>query len=132
MGTFKASEFNVKEYTGKPFVYGMDDCYSLIMAYYKKELGIELPKIENTEGWWDEGKNLYLDSMASAGFSSVENIEKHDILLINLMSPVPNHAAIYLGDEKILHHVTGRLSRVEPISGFWLKNIHTIARHTRK
>ena len=28
-------------------------------------------------------------------------------ILMNLVSPLPNHAAIYMGDQQVLHHVQG-------------------------
>ena len=42
-----------------------------------------------------------------------------DAFLLAVRSVVPNHAAVYLGDNKILHHVLGRLSNLENYGGMW-------------
>ena len=131
MGSFKAQKFDVSKYIGKEFDYGRQDCYTLLINYYRDELGVKVPKIENLEGWWDRGENLYVDSMQEAGYISVpfSDLQENDILLIKLFTSVPSHAAIYVGDNHILHHAVGRLSTLEPLKGMWIKNIHTIARY---
>jgi cell wall-associated NlpC family hydrolase len=55
---------------------------------------------------------LYLDNFAAEGFRKipVEEVQRGDLILMNLVSPLPNHAAIYMGDQQVLHHVQGRLS----------------------
>ena len=134
MGIFETQKFDVNKYIGKEFVYGSQDCYTLFINYYQDELGISIPKIENTEGWWETENSLYVDNLADAGFEVVDikDIKENDLLLICLMSKVPSHAAIYLGDGFILHHAVDRLSTIQPLTGFWLKNLHTIARYTGK
>lgn len=129
MGIFEAQNIEPRKYIGRPFKYGTSDCCSLLIEFYEKELGIVIPKVHNVEGWWEEGENLYVDNIAASGFEEVVDIQIYDVILIKLMSSVPNHAAIYLGDGNILHHVTGRLSSIVPLTGFWLKNISIIARY---
>mgnify|MGYP003704446663 CR=1 FL=1 len=81
------------------------------------------------------GQNLYLDNFGSAGFEALgsvqsEDMEVGDVLLMQVASPVPNHAAIYLGDGLILHHLQGRLSSRDVYGGYWQKiTTHTL-RHT--
>lgn len=115
---------------GRQFVHGSSDCFGLVRDYYIRELGITLPNIQREDNWWNKGKNLYMDNYVDAGFERVEGEpEKHDMLLLQLKSPVPNHAAIYLGERKILHHVFGRLSSIEAYAGFWSFNTIAIMRH---
>ena len=54
-----------------------------------------------------------------------------DIILMNIESPVPNHAAIYLGENVILHHVTNRLSSrdVYKWGGYYHKMTAKVLRH---
>jgi cell wall-associated NlpC family hydrolase len=116
---------------GRQFCHGVNDCYTLIRDYYKRELGTQLPDFHREDHWWGHGQNLYLDGYASAGFKKIEDgsLNKHDVLLLQLRSPVPNHSAIYLGDGKILHHLFGRLSTIEAFDGYWAFNSVATLRH---
>lgn len=133
MGLPKTQKFKVDKYKGKPYVYGVSDCFTLIKKYYKEELNISIPDYEYSEEWWKKGQSLYLENMKNAGFEKIkiENIKPNDILLIKIQTKEPCHAAIYLGDEKILHHVVNRLSNVEELSGYWYLNAVCAARYIK-
>ena len=79
---------------------------------------------ERRDEWWKIGENLYLDNFEKAGFrkTSLDKLQKGDVILMTINSPVPNHGAVYLGDNMILHHVHGRLSTRDIFGGYWLKN----------
>lgn len=115
---------------GRTFVHGVIDCYTLAVDYYKQELDIELPHFERNENWWNTGENLYVDNFEKAGFIRVSDApRKHDAFLMQIRSPVPNHAAVYLGDELILHHMHSRLSTRDNYGGYWQKATVIHLRH---
>ena len=119
---------------GRPYVHGVLDCYQIVVDYYKRELDIELPYFKRADSWWHKGENLYLDNFGKAGFKKVggedlEDIRKHDVLLIQMASPVPNHAAVYIDNNMILQHVHGRLSSRDVYGGYWRKSTTHVLRH---
>lgn len=114
---------------GRPFYHGVLDCYSLIRDYYDWELGKALPDFERNDDWWHHNKNLYIENFGKAGFRKVEALEVNDVILMQVQSPVVNHGAIYLGNDKILHHLHGRLSCRDVYGGYWRKVTHCIVRH---
>jgi proteasome lid subunit RPN8/RPN11 len=97
---------------GRQFVHEVTDCYSLIRDYYQQELGIPLKDYARDHEWWRKGQNLYRELFDDAGFDAValENLREHDVILMRLASKVDNHGAIYLGNNRILHHPMTRLS----------------------
>lgn len=109
---------------GREFSHGVLDCYTLIRDYYIEKLNIDLGYFFREEKWWDKGKNLYLDNAESSNFVVVPEPKLHDILLMQIGSAVPNHAAIWLGDGTILHHQTGRLSSID-VYGGWYRKVTT-------
>ena len=110
---------------GRPFIYGVLDCYTLARDYYARECGWELPQLSYPPKWWETGANLYVEGYAAAGFVAVQGPpQKHDALLMRIASPVPNHAAVFLGGNKILHHIQGRVSTREVFGG-WYRRAHT-------
>ncbi len=126
----EAGEINVFEpsgyeapLVGREWAHGSLDCYGVIRDFYARELGIDLPNFERHDGWWNDGhSNLYLDHFAEAGCVPVpegEPMQRGDILLFQIRSGngVPNHAAVYLGDGRILHHQYGRLSTIDIYGG---------------
>lgn len=118
-------------YVGRVFAHGVVDCYSLCRDWYERELGLHLSDYDRRDQWWEHGENLYLDNFQKEGFRviPVEELQRGDALLIQLSSSVPNHAAIYLGDQMILHHVQGRLSSRDVFGGYYLKNVACALRH---
>lgn len=116
---------------GRSFSYGVLDCYALVRDYYQRELGIDLIDLDRVDGWFLRGENLLLDNLDKAGFVEVDHDEMrpHDVLLMQVASPVPNHVAVYLGDQVILQHCMGRLSGREVYGGYWQRCVLKVVRH---
>jgi proteasome lid subunit RPN8/RPN11 len=114
---------------GREFSHGVLDCYALIRDYYSQELGVDLPNFERDDDWWLKGGNLYLDNFSKADFVRVDTLEKHDVLLMQIGAPIPNHAAVYAGENQIIHHCAHRLSSRDVFGGIWHKCTTHILRH---
>lgn len=114
---------------GREFLHGVLDCFTLIQDYYEQEVGIKLETPHRDNDWWHKGQNLYLDNATKWGFVRVDIPKQHDILLMQVSSPVPNHGVIWLGDGKILHHNTNRLSSRDVYGGWYRKITTHIFRH---
>jgi cell wall-associated NlpC family hydrolase len=118
------------EYVGRPFLHGLFDCYTLIRDYYKRSFGIHLPtNIQRNWEWWTQGENLYVENAKSFEFEEVTDVKKHDVLIMKIGSPVPNHGAIYLGNGKILHHLAGRFSTIQELTSTYKHKIAVVYRN---
>ncbi|MCI8210773.1 hydrolase Nlp/P60 [Pseudomonas sp. S25] len=117
---------------GRKFAHGVHDCLSIILDFYRREMGIELGNYDREDGWWERGGNLYLEHLPEAGFERVGSPEHGDIVLMQVRSTVPNHAGIYLADGvlktepehypapgTILHHLYGRDSKRDNFGGYF-------------
>jgi proteasome lid subunit RPN8/RPN11 len=115
---------------GREWSHGVLDCYAIICDWYQQERGITLLDFERHDDWWHNGGNLYADNYGKAGFVAVsDDLQAGDVLLMQIMSPVTNHAAIYLGDGLILHHLQGRLSSRDVYGGYWQKHTTHVLRY---
>lgn len=117
---------------GREFKHAKTDCYTLFRDVYHL-CGIELPDFDREDDWWHNGQNLYLDLLPKNGFELVEaeNLQEGDVIIICLGSSTPNHAAIYVGNQQILHHCPNRLSKRDLYGGFWLDYTHSIWRYKK-
>lgn len=114
---------------GKDFLYGTDDCFSLVRGFYKENYDIYITNYATPNGWWNEGENFYMNLFKQEGFYILDDLDElieGDVLLIALGAKVASHAAVYIGDNKIVHHPVGRKSCVDVYKGLW-KNC-TLAR----
>jgi proteasome lid subunit RPN8/RPN11 len=118
----------IKPLLGREFKHGETDCLTIVRDAYMLA-GIDLPDYERQDDWWHNGQNLYLDLLPKNGFEQVRDIQEGDVILVCLGSTTPNHAAIYIGNQFILHHCPNRLSKRDLYDGFWLKYTHSIWRH---
>jgi proteasome lid subunit RPN8/RPN11 len=105
---------------GREFRWGVQDCYTLIRDWYREERGVDLPDFARRADDFQAGRDLYRDGFPRAGFAEVAGPpEPGDVLLFRLSSPVPDHGAVYLGADRMLHHMAGRLSTREDWGGWW-------------
>ena len=121
----------VIDYIGRTYSYTVQDCFTLIQDYYKQEYNIVLegpPRDDPRDPLL--GAGLYRQFL-DYGFKEIalEELRKGDCLIICNSSSEPNHAAIYLEGNIILHHPHGRLSCREVLGNFWLKNTWKCVRH---
>lgn len=118
-------------YVGREFSHGIVDCYSLVRDFYKREFKLQLNDYNRRDQWWEKGENMYLDNFAKEGFkeTTLEQIAYGDLFLMQLESPVPNHAGIYLDNGIVLHHVQGRLSSRDVYGGYYQKVTAKVLKH---
>jgi proteasome lid subunit RPN8/RPN11 len=102
------------------FRYGVTDCYSVVRDWYRLK-GITIKDYPRSNNWWLQGKNMYEELYSDAGFHILEHdaeIKEGDIALMRVGQGFEalNHAAVYVGNDCILHHLASRLSRIEPLN----------------
>ena len=116
---------------GRQFAHGITDCYALVRDFYARELGIRLSQYGREDDWWEKGQDLYsLERLRAEGFNLFDGEPRRgDMVLMQIRSPVPNHAGVLLGDGQMLHHLHGRLSDVVPYGGMWAERTRYIVRH---
>jgi proteasome lid subunit RPN8/RPN11 len=120
---------------GRQFSHGVLDCYRLIVDWYQQERSITLPHFPRADEWWNDGKSdLYTEGYPQAGFAQLPEgaaLEPGDVILMQIRSTnqVPNHAAIYLGDGLMLHHLYGRLSSRDVFGGYWAECARAFLRY---
>lgn len=118
-------------YEDRVYIYGVTDCFTLIRDYFRNNYGIYLPSnIDRSFGWWFMGRDLYTDNFASYGFQETRDyIKKDDVLIFRFDTGAPSHAAIYMGDGMMLHHMLGRFSCIEPYDGSYKMNLVGVLRY---
>ena len=115
---------------GRQFKHGVLDCYAIIRDFYKEEYNIDLPDFERQEEWWKKGDNLYLENIKNAGFKLYDGpIERGDVILMQIGAKVINHAAVYLGNDQIIHHLSNQLSTRDVYGGQWRKCTRSVIRY---
>ena len=114
---------------GQEWDYGKQDCYTLVQQYYAK-LGVQLRDFGRPEdlGTTD---SIFLKHAKSLGFKQVElnNRQESDVLLMRLGTRTPMHAAIYVGNDRILHQRMDSISAIEPLRQYYWKRPVAAFRH---
>ena len=109
---------------GRPWVWGVTDCWSLVRDWYKEEKNIILRDWDRPTTPQQFLKKPLFESCAwRTGFRELRINEKlinGDVLLMSILSPTLNHVAIFL-DGDVLHHLADRISCKEPYNQWLLK-----------
>lgn len=133
-------ENNPEPLIGRHFIYGYHDCGSLVRDWFWMERGIRIPDFDRDPEWKPglPHKDLYTDIIKPAGFAEVplKDLKAGDVLLMSLAGPHAHHAAVYLGDGKILHQLnapSGRhLSGVHDLHGVWDRAVRKVVRYQQE
>lgn len=130
-GDMRIVEPSTRPLIGRPWSLGSYDCWGLIMAWHKEQ-GIELPDFRKDYEWWkpEHGENLYQDFYQEAGLVATgKDPEPGDVIIMQLQADVWNHGGIYLGDNQMMHHLSGRLSTTDIYSGWYQEKTVLVCRH---
>jgi len=127
---FSFVEPKLKDYLNKDYNIGKSDCYTLVIDYFRDELGVKLKDYERKGEWWKESPNLILDNFKKEGGIAVDfkDIKRNDVVAFNLGGAVC-HFAIYLGDGMYLHHPYNEKSIISEIDEKYIKKISLVIRH---
>ncbi len=109
---------------GREWAWGVTDCYTLVRDWYKEKLNINLIDWHRPTTLEEFNKNPMFEKCAEeTGFRELRSDEKlinGDLLFMSILSNNLNHVAIFV-DGDVLHHLTDRLSCIEPYSEWLLK-----------
>lgn len=117
------------QYLNRPFMWFVNDCYTLVQDWYRFERGIEL--MDHADDF--DPANMQIFSgifepyIAQAGFVEVTSGQPKfgDLLLLSAMGMLNNHLGIY-DDGRVIHQLG--LSVAEPYEAF-LGKIHKVLRY---
>ena len=108
---------------GRQWVWGITDCWSLVRDWYKENKNIELRDWDRPTTPEEFLKNPLFEQCAwRTGFRKLrydERLENGDVLAMSILGNGLNHVAIFINGD-VLHHLTDRLSCIEPYSE-WLQ-----------
>lgn len=121
-------------YTGRPYVFGVFDCWLLCRDYLQREFSISLDPLPalHVINWFDSEVNILADNYPSQNLVRMAPgtpLQRGDILFMQLGARMPDHCAVYAGDGLILHHLTDRLSCHGVYGGQWEKHTTHHLRH---
>ena len=109
---------------GREWVWGVTDCWSLVVDWYKEEKKIELLDYQRPAKVEDFlADPVFERHLPSRGFRLLtpdEELINGDVLAMSIFGQGLNHVAIFL-DGDVLHHLADRLSCKEPYSPWLLK-----------
>jgi proteasome lid subunit RPN8/RPN11 len=120
------------ELEGMHFIWGFQDCYGLVRAYYRQEQKLYLNDYDRDENFEENHNDIIVKNFEKEGFKIIDNIaniQNGDALIFKTVHALPQHLAIFVGDSKMLHHPQNALSRIDAFSDRWMSRIHLILRH---
>ena len=108
---------------GRQWVWGVTDCWTLVRDWYKENKNIELRDWDRPTTPEEFLENPLFEQCAwRTGFRKLrydERLENGDVLAMSILGNGLNHVAIFINGD-VLHHLTDRLSCIEPYSE-WLQ-----------
>lgn len=116
----------IADLIGRDFRPNIYDCYTLLRDKYRLENITTLPIFPREGFWWDKKGDMLSRNFEKAGFVEIDRtqLRKNDVILDSINAPrnnkVLNHVMIVLGNGQILHHLSKRLSKPDPIQP-WIK-----------
>lgn len=119
---------------GRPFELGRFDCFTIVRDFYRDNFGIEICNYARPKDWSSDKVDIMGLAHEREGFSKVENwtirdLRPGDLLCIAIGTSAPNHFAVYVGDNKIIHHLSNSLSTDETLRDFYRMTTCYVLRH---
>ncbi len=124
-------QLETQPFVGRPFIYGIYDCFSLVRDWYRVQHNIIFRDFARKADWWLLGENMYVDHFKECGFFQVseQDLRPGDAFMSRFArGDTTQHAGIYLGGNQVLHHLISKSSRRDTLSS-WAKYVTHWVRH---
>lgn len=119
---------------GQIWHWGTQDCYETVRTHYRQQKGVYLGDYDRDETFEGAAFSAITQYVTAEGFTPVSDpslMRADDVLLFQTLGGAyPHHLGVYLGEQMVLHHPLGGLSRRDPLDGKWLKRVHQVLRYT--
>ena len=122
-------------YQGKAFKEGWQDCMTTASNLYTEYAGLAIRDYARPSLWYMHPQFDFVDQFCTQeGFVQVTSnpnaARVGDLIVMSLgRTTVANHMGVYVGGNKILHHLTGLKSVVEEYTPRWRSRVMGIYRH---
>ena len=121
---------------GRPWNYGVYDCYSAVRDWYYQEMGLEMADYpRQVEGEWSAPHFTHFeDNFAAEGFVKLppgSDLIRGDVILFRIRNQhACNHVAVVEDPSSNLlyQHLVGRLSGTTSYSGYFRENTCMVVR----
>lgn len=119
---------------GKRFAWGTSDCLSLFRDFYIDNFGITITNYARPTNWSSDKLDLMRLCYEREGFEMLTNLKLRDIrpadvLCLSIGEHNPNHFAIAVEEDQLLHHLYGRTSVCDTLTPMWFDKAAFILRH---
>lgn len=117
---------------GRNFCWGENDCFSSIEIYYRQVLGIYIKDFDRDETWQQNPSDFVRSQVYENEFEIVSDlgvIKLHDILVFSNQYGIAKHFAVFIGNSRVLHHYSNRLSTIDFLSSLSNNRLTYIIRH---
>lgn len=114
---------------GLPWQYGINDCFSLVRRYYALA-GVMLPDFERPKEL-QTSSSIFLEQAGALGFreTALSDLRADDVLIMRLGTDAPMHAAIYVGNQQILHQRMNSVSGIEALTRYYRMKTAAVFRY---
>jgi cell wall-associated NlpC family hydrolase len=117
-----------------PFIWGAQDCLSLFRRFYADNFGISIRNYARPIDWSSDRLDLMGLCYEREGFEKItewkaKDVRPGDVLCMSIGESNPNHFAIAVGNDWLVHHLSGRMSSKEVFRDFWRNHTSYILRH---
>jgi len=115
---------------GRSWKWGTSDCWTLVIDYFA-EKGLTIKNWTRPNKPEDILTNGILERIIpESGFKIVEDeMQVGDLLLMKFVGPDPDHVAIYIGEQMVVHHLSGKLSSRDLYNQFLIDSTVKRYRH---
>jgi len=107
-----------KAYVGRHYRLRRTDCITLLAEWLDDHYGSDFDNIykkypnRSFKKYYEQGMSLWYEEN---GFTKVATPERGDCIVYAYAPNVTSHVGVYLGNNKILHHLPGKLSSIDTI-----------------
>lgn len=118
------------KFLGKPYVEISNDCFTLLIDFYKDIFGIEIPEYARPKEFYNPLLNLIPKIAQDLNFNkrSLSRIELQDgdILVFKCACKFDNHIGIYVGNNLFIHQMVDSKGCEAPLDERWFRRLSAV------